>query len=317
MGLARRALARDSNSFVREELASNVCDDPEILGLLSQDPQPDVRRLAVSNSLCPQEVVIRASRDLDVTVRCAAISLVQNPPAEIWARWAADVDHRALAAAASRRDCPEPVLRQLAANPHEQVQIAVTSNPQCPAELLQQAACKAIAERKYAAVPRTGLLVAVASSANCPPAVLGQLAQLDDSAVRAAVAGNCLLPAGNIQELARRSSLYEKVLGQLAGRPDCPAQTLGLLATSWAAAVRETVASHPGTTSETLRRMCRDTSSKVRSQVAANPNTPREALGRLIRDSNSQVAQRALHNPNADPGWAVMWQFVQGWPARG
>jgi len=164
------ALAQDKDEAVREGVAGNASTPVEALTALAKDKNNWVRRLVAGNVSTPVEVVMVLAKDKDGYVR------------EGLARNAASI------LAAESMEAPPSTLQLLARLPKTDIRLAVTRNPNTPAETLRALASdkvKKVRESALAALDATGITevwtwpVGVKTSEDR----MRVLATLDDAAV--------------------------------------------------------------------------------------------------------------------------------------
>lgn len=122
---------------------------------------------------------------------------------------------------------------------------AITSNPNCPADVLTQ-----LAERRLPLHDSSDyVLRTIAQHANTPLDVLHQLTHCVDDSVITKTLSNPHYPLEDAISLFNRRSLGHRALLQ---RPDCPSEVLTKLGLDSTVTIRNEVARHPNTPVDTL-----------------------------------------------------------------
>ncbi|MEW6754897.1 MAG: hypothetical protein AB1505_28530 [Candidatus Latescibacterota bacterium] len=230
----------------QQKQRARASTDPEELALLAGDEDSGVRFAVGVNPYTSVEVLLRLSGDASAAVR-AGVAL--------------KLSHDVLAAPQTQELCRQ-IARQLAADPHALVRLALAGN--------------------------TGL----------PPETYDLLAQDTDPVIRGKLAANANVGETALRQLAE-DGVPAVQLAALQHR-STPADVLEASSADPRSAVRLAVCQNANTPPSVLEKLAGDPDVGVRRAVAAHPATPVQALRRMALDSQVDVVVAVANHPGAD-----------------
>ena len=271
----RDYVARHGNVNARLMLCRMSNTPGNILEILSQDSDVNVRREVSKNPKLPLHCQIKLTKDPSIDVRITLASI----------NWHEENKHT-----------PVDILKLLAKDQEEKVREKVASNRNTPTDVLNELA------NDYSHIVKSKL----ASNPNTPPEVLESLWHKEKifDYRNHNIPGNVL---ADVITHTNDSETLNKILQRsLKTYPQIPANTLENLSTHKSNVVRSHVAIHPNTPINVLEKFVDD--SAVRWSVATNPNTPTNALGHLFRKwaitdgkYDEELCRRLAENRNSPP----------------
>ncbi|EYB66508.1 hypothetical protein DEIPH_ctg103orf0035 [Deinococcus phoenicis] len=303
-----RELARDRSPQVRAQVSMHPWLPEFERGLLRQDADPTVGRVALAaDPAAPPEVLLALPRH-DARIR-QGLSRNAATPAPVLDSLSDDaledvrlavVLNPASPEGALQRRLPEQPLRpgirrhplydHVKPNLHR-LEYQEASNPATSPEALE-----ALADSD---APRVRQQVALHPATST--GVLLRLAQDEWEEVRRALAGREALAAEVQHALALDAALTVKE--RLVGREDLPPQIMLLLAqqVNGEEALLLSLTRHPAVTGEVLAALARQPGVAVREEVARHARTPLAAQIHLAADPQDTVAGSVLKNPTCGP----------------
>ncbi|MFD8599053.1 hypothetical protein ACFV1L_29025 [Kitasatospora sp. NPDC059646] len=234
-------------------------------------------------------------------------------PASAYATLAADPQIWVREPLASNPAIGEPLIRQLADDPSEEVRRSVAQHPRVPLDVLDRV-CTTVrlgplpVPRIAAATPAE--LDALAGSANrelrrltalrrdLPDPVRDRLADDPDPRVAAAIAPHPGLDERQLRAMRQR---HGRTVGAgIAANPDAPTALLAeLVHGEHNVATLRALATHPAADGPTLTACLRDP--RARRRAAVHPALPLARLRSLLADPDPSTAQGAAANPSLPP----------------
>jgi hypothetical protein len=266
----------------KDMLTAQLPIDHQILQLLVQDFDPELRTLLAQRPDLPESLLETLALDEDEAVataakhnrfcefaQCAA-NLSLNRPKDLMRLARGQGGARVLAA--KHASISQNLLKKLATDDDWRVRQAVAANPKTPALTL----------KKLATDFDRDVRQAVAANPSTPSPILAALLSDSHEEVTEAARTN---PATSpeVLVLLRRLEDKDPSLHHLESLP------------VW---MQSRVAAHPNASAALLETLAKSDNSAVRMAVAKNPNTPLRLLENLLEDPDTDVQVATLERPH-------------------
>ena len=259
-----RHLAKDSEDFVRSEVAKNPFTPVSVLEVLSKNPNLDIRLSLVDNPSIPLHVQTRLLEKLASS---------RNS----WVR----------EEVSGRTASPPEVLEVLSKDRDDQVRLRVARNSSTPGVVLETFSKDISRFIRYH----------VAGNSSAPFRVLVDLSKDSDDGVRFVVAKNPSTPVAVLEDLCKDSKAIVRLgVGKNTGTPE---SVLEVLAKDSEMDVRRVVSENSSAPILVLEALSKDSHFEVRRGVAANTSAPDHVLSSLASDRAWQVRSAVASNPVA------------------
>lgn len=307
-------LSQDAERSVRYELAANQALDEDIMRILMNDPDANVRKRLSRNLTVPIEMIESQSmKEGDPIVRQAyadALFFRKKRAADGKKGVILNVDPRVRITEALEKLAPDsedyrkirlstsgkPFLYSidmLASDPNPEVRYAAASNTSMSGTVLRE-----LLKDPDKGVQEMAILT-MSRKDSTDPDSLETFSLHSNVYIREAVANNTHTPSYILEQLSRDG--HKQVLLAVSGNENTPSHILAALASSKDVEILRRVARHTTTPESSLRDLALHDDSEVRRRVALNPNAPATGLERLGRDSTPEVRVATAMNMGASP----------------
>lgn len=307
-------LSQDADRTVRYELAANQALDEDIMRILMNDPDPNVRKRLSRNLTVPLDLIESQSmKEGDPIVRQAyadALFFRKKRAADKKSGVVLDVDPRVRITEALEKLSPDsedyrkirlstsgkPFLYSidmLASDINPDVRYAAASNTSMSGTVLrelQKDPDKGVQEMAILTMSRKDSTDADS---------LETFSLHTNTYIREAVANNPHTPSYILEQLSRDG--HKQVLLAVAGNEKTPSHILSKLAGMKDVEILRRIARHSTTPESALRDLALHDDPEVRRRVALNANAPDNALERLGRDNTAEVRVATSMNMSSSP----------------
>ncbi|WP_404963075.1 hypothetical protein [Streptomyces sp. 147326] len=301
-------LSADPDVEVVTELALWTTESPEA-ARLARHPHPEVRRAAAANPATPAPAVTALAEDPELSLTWVFAERTDLPQT-LYARTAADPRPGVRATLARNPGIGPELIRVLATDPEDDVRRSLAQHPRAPLDVLvglattlrtwpdllpRIAAATPSELAELAASPHAAVRMLVAQRRDLPAELRDALAGDRDAAVVRAVAPHPGLSEDRLRSMVSLHGV--QVLAAVAANPDASGSLLEDL-TRHQPPVRKVfkeVARHPNAAGPALLACLADRT--ARPLAAAHPALPAATLTALLSDEDPQAAQEAAANP--------------------
>ncbi|MBP5458700.1 MAG: HEAT repeat domain-containing protein, partial [Clostridia bacterium] len=281
---------------MRMNIAHHPNATPEILSLLAEDKDSEVRRLTAANPNLATEDQLKLAKDERMGVR---LVLARNPSAT---KEALEIIASEKYPSMAQEEAAKRLKKMNSSQPDMETPVTQEEKKQLEDYLSGKGIDRKAAAKDGQTPPEIlGLLIRdnpegimhdLAENKNSPEWVLNGLANSEYKSVRMKVALNPSASENTMLKLARDED--DVVQRTLLGNPSITLKVREALADSEDTFLRYYQANSFSTPPEILDKLCKDKDKSVRSAVANNKNTSEETLKKMLEDDPSQDIRKQV-----------------------
>ncbi|MFJ1617485.1 hypothetical protein ACIODT_29165 [Streptomyces sp. NPDC088251] len=319
-------LARSPRPEVRAAVARRPEIDSDVLRMLCEDTDDEVRRAGAGNTALSFGMLDRALVVGDTAV-LLGMSVNGALPETVAERLAESSSVEIRARLARNAALPAVLARRLAGDTSREVRLALLANASAPSDVIDRVYEEGLPAADIAATavhPQVldhladarwsdaAVLLPMARNPACDTGTLDRMAFHNDLEVRRAALSTLRVGAATLQAYAASSDPW--VRSQVARSPHCPPHLLERFRDDSAGHVRAAMARNHHCPPSLLAALCRDDNRNVRYRCARNPGTAVQYVVALVHDSDPLVAAAAATNPALPV--REMHLIVSAWKSR-